>query len=66
MGAEVSKLHFVAALKKDTLRNLDTYVTLQGGEEMAHLQTMPYRLRHIMYAQMLSYLKQSNLTDLAK
>ena len=66
MGAEVSKVHLVVALKEDTLQNLDAYVTLQGREEMAHLETMPNRLRHITYAQMLNYLKQSNLTDLAK
>ena len=66
MGVEASKVHLVAALNKDTLQNLDTYVTLQGGEEMARLETMPDRLRRITYAQMLSYLKQSNLTDSAK
>ena len=66
MGAEASKVHLIAALNKDTLRNLDTYVTLQGGEEMARLKTMPDRLRRITYAQMLIFLKQSNLTDLAK
>ena len=66
MGAEASKVHLVAALNEDTLRNLDAYVTLQGGEEMARLETMPDRLRRITYAQMLSYLKQSNLTDLAR
>ena len=66
MGAEASKVHLVVALKEDTLWNLDAYVTLQGGEEMARLETMPDRLHRITYAQMLSYLKQSNLTDLAK
>ena len=66
MGAEASKVHLVAALNEDTLQNLDAYVTLQGGEEMARLETMPDRLRCITYTQMLSYLKQSNLTDLAK
>ena len=66
MGAEASKVHLVVALNEDTLRNLDAYVTLQGREEMARLETMPHRLRRITYAQMLSYLKQSNLTDLAK
>ena len=66
MGAEASKVHLIAALKEDTLWNLDAYITLQGREEMACLETMPGRLRHIMYAQMLSYLKQSNLMDLAK
>ena len=33
---------------------------------MARLETMPNRLRRITYTLMLSYLKQSNLTDLAK
>ena len=66
MGAEASKVHLVAALNEDTLRNLDTYLTLQGGEEMAHLETMPDRLHCITYAQMLSYLKHSNLMDFAK
>ena len=56
----------MAALNKDTLWNLDAYIMLQGGEKMAHLETMPNRLRCITYAQMLSYLKQSNLTDLTK
>ena len=59
-------MHLIAALNEDTLRNLDTYVTLQGGEEMAHLETMPDRMQRITYGQMLSCLKQSNLTDLAK
>ena len=66
MGAEASKVHLVVALNEYNLQNLDAYVTLQGGEEMAHLETMSDRLRCIMYAQMLSYLKQSNLMDLAK
>ena len=50
MGAEVSKVHLIVALSEDTLRNLDAYVTLQGGEEMARLETMPDRLRRITYA----------------
>ena len=50
-------MHLVATLNEDTLRNLDAYVTLQGGEEMACLETMPDRLRCITYVQMLSYLK---------
>ena len=66
MGAEASKLHLVVALNEDTLRNLDAYVTLQAGEERVRLETMPNRLQCIMYMQMLNYLKQSNLTDLAK
>ena len=66
MGAEASKVHLMVALNEDTLCNLDAYITLQGVEEMVCLETMPDRLRHITYAQMLSYLKQSNLMDLEK
>lgn len=66
MWLEASKVHLVAALNEDTLRNLDAYVMLQGGEEIAHLETIPNRLRCITYVYMLSYLNQSNLTDLEK
>ena len=66
MGAEASKVHLVAALNEDILWNLDIYVTLQGREEMACLETMPDRLCRITCTQMLSYLKQSNLMNLAK
>ena len=57
MGVEASKVYLVVALNEDTLLNLDTYVTLQGGEEMARLETMPDRLRRITYTQILSCLK---------
>ena len=66
MGVEASKVRLIVALNEDTLQNLDAYVTLQGREEMVHLETTPDRLRHITYTQMLSYCKKSNLTDLAK
>ena len=45
MGAEASKVHIVAALNEDTIGILDANLTLQGGEEMAHLEIMPDRLR---------------------
>ena len=66
MGAEASKVHLRAALNEDTLHNLDAYVMLQGGEEMVRVETMPNRLHRITHAQILSFLKQSNLMDLAK
>ena len=66
MGAEASKVHLMVALNEDTLWNLDAYIPLQGSEEMACLETMPDRLHRITYVQMLSYLKQRNLMDLAK
>ena len=58
MGAEAPKVHLVADLNKDTLQNLDTYITLQGREEMAQLETMPDRLCHITYTQMLCQAEQ--------
>ena len=45
MGAEASNVHLVAALNEDTIGILDANLTLQGGEEMAHLEIMPDRLR---------------------
>ena len=59
-------MHLMAALNEDTLRNLDAYIMLQGEEEMVHLETISDRLLHIMFVQMLNYLKPSNLMDLAK
>ena len=50
MGAEAFKVYLVVALNEDPLRNLNAYGTLQGGEEMARLETMPNRLHRITYA----------------
>ena len=58
MGVEASKVHLVVAHNEDTLQNLDAYITLQGREEMACMETMPDSLHHITYTQMVSYLKQ--------
>ena len=57
MAEEDAKVHLVSALNQDTLSCLDTYVTVRGGDEMAHLETVQDRLRWVPYIQMLAYLK---------
>ena len=57
MAEEDAKVHLVLALSQDTLARLDTYVTMCGGDKMAHLETIQDRLRHAPYVQMLAYLK---------
>ena len=52
MGKEDTKVHLVLALNQDTLACLDTYVTMRGGDEMAHLETVQDQLRCIPYIQM--------------
>ena len=49
MAEEDAKVHLVSALSQDTLTYLDAYVTMHGGDEMAHLETIQDRLRHIPY-----------------
>ena len=57
MAKEDAKVHLVSALNQDTLACLDAYVTMRGGDKMAHLETIQDRLCHIPYIQMLAYLK---------
>ena len=52
-----AKVHLVSVMNRDTLTRLDTYVTMHGGNEMAHLETIQDRLGCIPYIQMLAYLK---------
>ena len=40
MAEEDAKVHLVSALNQDTLTCLDAYVTMSGGDEMAHLETV--------------------------
>ena len=49
MAEEDAKVHLVSALNQDTLTCLDAYVTMRGGDEMAHLETVQDRLRHVPY-----------------
>ena len=57
MGKEEAKVHLVSVLNQDTLTCLDTYVTMCGGDKMAHLQTVKDWLCCIPYVQMLAYLE---------
>ena len=52
-----TKIHLVLALKQDTLGCLDPYITMQGGNEMAHPETIQDRLHQVPYFQTLVYLK---------
>ena len=57
MAEEDAKVYLVLALNQNTLARLDVYVTMHGGDEMAHLETGQHSLRHVPYIQMLAYLK---------
>ena len=49
MAEEDTKVHLVSALNQDTLACLDAYITMHGGDEMAHLETIQDRLHHVPY-----------------
>ena len=49
MAEEDTKVHLVLALNQDTLTRLDAYVTMHGGDKMAHLETVQDRLRCVPY-----------------
>ena len=57
MAEEDAKVHLVSALNQDTFAHLDAYVTMCGGDKMAHLETVQDRLHCVPYVQMLAYLK---------
>ena len=57
MAEEDTKVHLVSVLNQDTPARLDAYVTMCGGDKMAHLETVQDRLRRVPYVQMLVYLK---------
>ena len=44
MANKDTKVHLVSEINQDTLTRLDTYVTMRGGDKMAHLETVQYRL----------------------
>ena len=54
MAEEDAKVHLISALNQDTLTCPDAYVTMRGGDKMAHLETIQDWLRHIPYVQMLA------------
>ena len=49
IAKEDAKVHLVSALNQDTLAHLDAYITMRGGDEMAHLETVQDRLRRVPY-----------------
>ena len=49
MAEEDAKVHLVSALNQDTLAHLDAYVTMRGGDKMAHLETVQDRLCRVPY-----------------
>ena len=60
-----AKVALLKALNADTLARLDNYITTRGGEDVAGLETTDARIGRISYPQILAYLKQGNLMDLA-
>ena len=66
MAEEDTKVHLVSVLNQDTPTRLDAYIIMRGGDEMAHLETVQDRLHHIPYVQILAYLKQGELSELAR
>ena len=49
VAKEDAKVHLVSVLNQDTLIRLDAYITMRGGDEMAHLETIQDRLRRVPY-----------------
>ena len=47
MAKEDTKVHLVLALNQDTLTHLDAYITIRGGDEMAHLETVQDQLHWV-------------------
>ena len=39
-----AKVHLVSVLNQHTLSCLDAYITMHGGDKMAHLETVQDRL----------------------
>ena len=49
MAEEDAKVYLVSVLNQDTLARLDAYITMHGGDEMAHLETVQDRLHCVPY-----------------
>ena len=57
MAEEDVKVHLVSAFNQDTLSQLDTYDTMCGGDKVTRLENIQDRLHHILYIQMVVFLK---------
>ena len=44
MAEEDAKVYLVSVLNQNTLTHLHTYVTMRGGDKMAHLETIQDQL----------------------
>ena len=65
MSEEDAKASLIAALNNDTLARLDNHVSMLGEVDTTRLETTKQRLHKVSYQQILSYLKQGNLQELA-
>ena len=65
MSEEDAKASLIAALNNDTLACLDNHVSMLGEVDTNHLGTTEHRLHKVSYQQILYYLKQGNLQELA-
>ena len=65
MSEEDAKASPIAGLNNDTLACLDNHLSMLGEVDTTHLETTEQRLHKVSYQQILSYLKQGNLQELA-
>ena len=65
MSEEDAKASLIAALNNDTLACLDNHVSMLGEVDTTRLETTEQRLHKVSYQQILFYLKQANLQELA-
>ena len=49
MGDEDAKATLIAALNDDTMQRLDNFITMRGGDDLAHLETTAQRLNKVSY-----------------
>ena len=65
MSEEDSKALLIAALNNNTLARLDNHISMLGEVDTTRLETTEQCLHKVSYQQILSYLKQGNLQELA-
>ena len=65
MAEEDAKVLLVGSLNKHTLSLLDTFLTTRDPAYGGQKETTQERLQRTPYSSMLSFLKRSNLADLA-
>ena len=65
VSEEDAKASLIAALNNDTLACLVIHVSMLGEVDNTRLETTEQRLHKLSYQQILSYLNQGNLQELA-